>query len=191
MDKMTQEPCDFVKLVLSRMDSNPDEFEHYGRWSTLCAALERYAGGDDPRKPLSDRTVLWAYDQFEIDLMLAKYREIYRDREYKSMLKNLLVGQETKVEGLIKTSSPFVTQPGTSLRGAAPYQPISPQQLFANGPTTTSTLAGAGGHIGATLGSGLQYADNTATGTGIGLNPQLRSQIDDAIEARLQGFKRG
>lgn len=161
MDKMTQEPCDFVKLVLNRMDSNPDEFEHYGRWSTLCAALERYAGGDDPRKPLNDRTVLWAYDQFELDLMLAKYREIYRDREYKNMLKNLLVGAEPKAEGVLKSSA---------------YQNITPQQLFANGPTN--------------VGSGLQYADNTAS-VSIGLNPQLRSQIDDAIEAKMQGFKRG
>jgi len=175
MDKMTQEPCDFVKLVLNRMDSNPDEFEHYGRWNSLCESLERYAGAYEGVNTVSGRNALWAYDQFEIDLMLAKYREIYRDREYKSMLKNLLVGQEKKLEGVLKSSL---------------YQNITPQQLFANGPTTTATLAGASGHIGATLGSGLQYADNTAT-VSIGLNPQLRSQIDDAVEAKMQGFKRG
>jgi hypothetical protein len=91
------------------------------------------------------------------------------------MLKNLLVGVESKAEGGLIRS---------------PYPNITPQQLFANGPTTTSTLAGASGHTGAALGSGLQYADNTAS-VSLGLNPQLRSQIDDAIEARLQGFKRG
>lgn len=174
MDNMTREPCDFVKLVLSRMDSNPDEFEHYGRWNSLCESLERYAGAYNGVNTVSGRNVLWAYDQFEVDLMLAKYREIYRDREYKSMLKNLLVGEE-KLGGVIKGSA---------------YQNITPRQLFTNGPTTTSTLAGASGHIGATLGSGLQYADNTAS-VSLGLNPQLRSQIDDAIEARLQGFNRG
>jgi len=175
MDNMTREPCDFVKLVLNRMDSNPDEFEHYGRWNSLCESLERYAGAYTSVNTMSGRNVLWAYDQFEVDLMLAKYREIYRDREYKSMLKNLLVGVESKAEGGLIRS---------------PYPNITPQQLFANGPTTTSTLAGASGHTGAALGSGLQYADNTAS-VSLGLNPQLRSQIDDAIEARLQGFKRG
>jgi len=174
MDNMTREPCDFVKLVLNRMDSNPDEFEHYGRWNSLCESLERCAGAYNGVNTVSGRNALWAYDQFEIDLMLAKYREIYRDREYKSMLRNLLVGAEPKAEGgLIRN----------------PYQPISPQQLFANGPTTTSTIAGASGHIGTAVGSGLQYADNTATS--MGLNPQLRAQMDDMIEARMQGFKRG
>ena len=96
---MKQEPCDFVKLVLQRMDSNPDEFEHYGRWNALCESLERYAGAYVGNRPLPDRHVLWAYDEFEIDLMLAKYREIYRAREYKSMLKSLLVGQEPKTSG--------------------------------------------------------------------------------------------
>jgi hypothetical protein len=165
MDKVTQEPCDFVKLVLNRMDSNPDEFEHYGRWSSLCAALERIATQEYTTPAEHQRNVLWAYDQFEVDLMLAKYREIYRDREYKNMLKNLLVGAEPKAEGRLIRN---------------PYPNITPQQLFANGPTNSVTAVGSGG----------QYADNTAT-VSLGLNPQLRSQIDDAIEAKMQGFKRG
>jgi len=98
MDEMTQEPCDFVKLVLQRMDSNPDEFEHYGRWNTLCESLERYAGAYTGNRPIPDRQVLWAYDQFEIDMMVAKYREIYRNREYKNMLKSILMGNEPKTE---------------------------------------------------------------------------------------------
>lgn len=98
MDEMTQEPCDFVKLVLQRMDSNPEEFEHYGRWNTLCESLERYAGAYTGNRPIPDRQVLWAYDQFEIDLMVTKYRTIYRDREHKNMLKNILVGNVAKSE---------------------------------------------------------------------------------------------
>jgi hypothetical protein len=98
MDEMTQEPCDFVKLVLQRMDSNPEEFEHYGRWNTLCESLERYAGAYTGNRPVPDRQVLWAYDQFEIDLMVAKYRTIYRDREHKNMLKSILMGNEPKAE---------------------------------------------------------------------------------------------
>jgi hypothetical protein len=165
MDNMKQEPCDFVKLVLQRMDSNPEEFEHYGRWNSLCEALERCAGAYVENRPLPDRHVLWAYDQFEIDLMLAKYRKIYRDREYKNMLKNLLVGAEPKAEGL---------------RVASKYQNITPQQLVGNTPTNLATA----------LGSGLQYADNTAT-ISTGLNAQLRSQMDDMIEAKMRGLNRG
>ena len=168
MDKVTQEPCDFVKLVLQRMDSNPDEFEHYGRWNSLCESLERYAGAYEGVNTVSGRNVLWAYDQFEIDLMVAKYREIYRGREYKSMLKNLLVGEEKKVEGLRKVSSPFVTQPGPSF--------------------DTFNTAGAVG-INTALGSGGQYAANTATS--MGLNAQLRAQMDDMIEAKMRGLNRG
>ena len=168
MDEMTREPCDFVKLVLQRMDSNPDEFEHYGRWNALCESLERYAGAYVGNRPVPDRNVMWAYDEFEIDLMLAKYREIYRAREYKNMLKNLLVGAEPKADGA-RIRTPFVTQPTPSLG--------------------TLITAGSGGHIGATLGSGLQYADNTTTATG--LNAQLRSQMDDMIEAKMRGLNRG
>jgi hypothetical protein len=165
MDNMKQEPCDFVKLVLQRMDSNPEEFEHYGRWNSLCEALERYAGAYVGNRPVPDRDVMWAYDQFEVDLMLAKYRKIYRDREYKNMLKNLLVGAEPKAEGL---------------RVASKYQNITPQQLVGNTPTNLATA----------LGSGLQYADNTAT-ISTGLNAQLRSQMDDMIEAKMRGLNRG
>lgn len=92
------EPCDFVKLVLQRMDSNPEEFEHYGRWNTLCESLERIATQEYTTPAAHQRNVLWAYDQFEIDLMLAKYREIYRNREYKNMLKSILVGDMGKSE---------------------------------------------------------------------------------------------
>ena len=96
MDEMTREPCDFVKLVLQRMDSNPEEFEPYGRWNSLCESLERYAGAYTGNRSVPDRQVLWAYDQFEIDLMVAKYRTIYRDREHKNMLKSILVGNDAK-----------------------------------------------------------------------------------------------
>jgi hypothetical protein len=120
------EPCDFVKLVLQRMDSNPEEFEHYGRWNSLCEALERYAGAYTGNRPVPDRNVMWAYDQFEVDLMVAKYREIYRDREYKSMLKSILAGQEPK-------DSPFVRS-GTSLGMGQQY-------------ATTATGAALGGDV--------------------------------------------
>ena len=170
MDEMTQEPCDFVKLVLNRMDSNPDEFEHYGRWNSLCDALERYAGAYEGKNTVSGRNALWAYDQFEVDLMLAKYRKIYRDREYKNMLKNLLVGAEPKAEGLLVASK---------------YQNITPQQLVGNG----TTIAGSSGLIGAALGSGQQHAANITNS--MSLNSQLRSQMDDMIEAKMRGLNRG
>jgi len=171
------EPCDFVKLVLQRMDSNPDEFEHYGRWNSLCESLERYAGAWEGSNSTSGRNVLWAYDQFEIDLMLAKYREVYRDREYKSMLKNLLVGADVKTSGLMRDAK-AMSSAGNNIN--AVYQNITPQQLYVDTTTTTNTL-------------GQQYAANIAAASigSIGSNPQIRSMIDDAIEAKMQGFKRG
>ena len=159
------EPCDFVKLVLNRMDSNPEEFERYGRWDSLCESLERYAGAYDDKNTVSGRSVLWAYDKFEIDLMLAKYRDLYRDREYKNMLKNLLMGNEPKTGFLMRDAK-------------LGYQGITPQQLFAN-----TTTAGPVGHVGVTIAT---TADSSTTSS-----PQIRSMIDDAIEAKIQGFKRG
>jgi hypothetical protein len=160
------EPCDFVKLVLQRMDSNPEEFEHYGRWNTLCESLERYAGAYTGDRPIPNRQVLWAYDQFEIDLMVAKYRGIYRDREYKNMLKSILMGNEPKAEGTLMRSSL-----GKSPLG---YQNITPRQLYAD---TTTTAVGSGGQ---------QYATNIAASSTTS-NPQLRAMMDDAIEARMKG----
>jgi hypothetical protein len=131
------EPCDFVKLVLQRMDSNPEEFEHYGRWNSLCEGLERYAGAYTGNRSVPDRNVMWAYDQFEVDLMVAKYREIYRAREYKSMLKSILAGPEQKAEW--KDTIPgaqYTTTPGTALRGGvisnAVLQQTATAQLNAN-----------------------------------------------------------
>ena len=133
------EPCDFVKLVLQRMDSNPEEFEHYGRWNSLCEGLERYAGAYTGNRPVPDRNVMWAYDQFEVDLMLAKYRDIYRAREYRNMLKSILAGPELKAEGTLMRSSPsqqYTTTPGTALNGGVISRSVLQQtataQLNAN-----------------------------------------------------------
>lgn len=168
MDEMTQEPCDFVKLVLQRMDSNPEEFEHYGRWNSLCESLERYAGAYEGKNTVSGRNALWAYDQFEIDLMLAKYREIYRAREYKAMLKNLLVGVEPKAEGtLVRHSLAMQQGIGAQMGSGSTYQSISPQQLFAN------------------------TATNSTATTAMNSAASIRSMMDEAIEAKMQGFKRG
>ena len=138
MDKVTQEPCDFVKLVLQRMDSNPDEFEHYGRWNSLCEGLERYAGAYTGNRPVPDRDVMWAYDEFEVDLMVAKYREIYRAREYKSMLKSILAGPELKsewkdtVSGSQYTANIARAQIGSGLISNSILQQTATAQLNAN-----------------------------------------------------------
>jgi hypothetical protein len=131
------EPCDFVKLVLQRMDSNPEEFEHYGRWNSLCEGLERYAGAYTGNRPVPDRNVMWAYDQFEVDLMVAKYREIYRAREYKSMLKSILAGPEPKEGYLIRDANMAAsTLTGSALSGGVISNSILQQtataQLNAN-----------------------------------------------------------
>jgi hypothetical protein len=134
------EPCDFVKLVLQRMDSNPEEFEHYGRWNSLCEGLERYAGAYTGNRPMPDRNVMWAYDEFEVDLMVAKYREIYRAREYKSMLKSILAGPELKEDYLLKEGSLGVgaknMASSTNVRGSvisnAVLQQTATAQLNAN-----------------------------------------------------------
>lgn len=90
-----REMSDFVKLVLDRMDTNPEEFEIYGRWDTLCQALENHSSVQD-RDTVSQKVTraLWPYDAFEIEAMSQKYRAIRRDHDYKSMLKSIVGGEQ-------------------------------------------------------------------------------------------------
>lgn len=99
---------DFTKLVLARLETNPDEFQLGGRWDTLVRGIEAYVRDDK-----DDRyyRTLWPLDDPEIHVIVAAYRKMYLARLHKDMLKNIVSGDD-----LPKYAEPIK---GT-LRGANP-----------------------------------------------------------------------
>jgi hypothetical protein len=86
---------DFTKLVLDRMESNPDEFctlhSGYSRWHGLTRGLEALARGDTHNK---DYGILWALAEEERTALLETYRELYLKELHKDMLKNIVSGDD-------------------------------------------------------------------------------------------------
>lgn len=82
---------DFTKLVLARMETNPDEFQLNGRWDTLVRGIEAYVRGDE-----DDRyyRTLWPLDDPERDVIVVAYRKAYLARLHKDMLKNIVSGDD-------------------------------------------------------------------------------------------------
>lgn len=84
---------DFTKLVLARMESNPEEFEATGRWDNLVRGLEEYARSETDGRYAK---TLWALEHQEIEVLLAKYRRMYLDRLHKELLKNIVSGNDKR-----------------------------------------------------------------------------------------------
>lgn len=108
MTNSDTELSDFTKLVLARLETNPDEFQLGGRWDTLVRGLEAHAINETESRYL--RT-LWPLTAHELATILEAYRKAYLARLHKDMLKNIVSGDD-----LPKTLDPIK---GT-LRGASP-----------------------------------------------------------------------
>jgi uncharacterized surface protein with fasciclin (FAS1) repeats len=117
---------DFTKLVLARLETNPDEFQLGGRWDTLVRGLEAYA--IDETENRYHRT-LWPLTDHERTTILEAYRKAYLARLHKDMLKNIVSGndlgpspEQTFQTGLGKQASQGVlrgTSPSTVLTTSA------------------------------------------------------------------------
>lgn len=82
---------DFTKLVLDRMETNPDEFEAGNRWDTLVRALEARAIGDFENRYAK---TLWPLEPLELEALMSKYRKLYLARIHKDMLRNIVSGAD-------------------------------------------------------------------------------------------------
>jgi len=127
---MNDELSDFTKLVLARLETNPDEFQLGGRWDTLVRGIEAHAIDDTESRYL--RT-LWPLTDHERATILEAYRKAYLARLHKDMLKNIMSGddlgptvEQTYQAGLGKQASQGV------LRGASPSTLISDHIYDAN-----------------------------------------------------------
>jgi hypothetical protein len=93
---MSTELCDFVKLVLDRMDTNPEEFiegDPKHRWGSLSRGIIDWVMGETDT---SSARTLWALEPHERDALTVKYKAIYLEKEKRAFLKNILGGDETK-----------------------------------------------------------------------------------------------
>jgi len=93
---MSTELCDFVKLVLDRMDTNPEEFiegDPKHRWGALSRGLIDWAM---EQTDTSSARTLWALEPHEREALTIKYKAIYLEKEKRAFLKNILGGDENK-----------------------------------------------------------------------------------------------
>lgn len=104
---MSTELCEFVQLVLARMDTNPEEFMQRApnfRWATLVNGIVDTAMGDTES---SGARSLWALEPHELEAITTKYKAIYLEQQKREFLKNILSGNETqgKKVNVVKRSS--------------------------------------------------------------------------------------
>jgi hypothetical protein len=93
---MSNEMCDFVKLVLDRMDTFPEEFiegDPKHRWSTLVRGLVDWAMEETDTNAARS---LWALEPHEREALTAKYKALYLESQKRAFLKNILGGDEIK-----------------------------------------------------------------------------------------------
>jgi len=116
MTNSDTELSDFTKLVLARLETNPDEFQLGGRWDTLVRGLEAYA--IDETENRYHRT-LWPLTDHERATILEAYRKAYLARLHKDMLKNIVSGDDLPQK-----------EPRTgTLRGASPSTILTPASI--------------------------------------------------------------
>lgn len=94
---MSDNFSDFTKLVLARMESNPEEFctvyttGGYSRWQGLTRGLEALARNDTHTK---DFGVLWPLTDEERAALLESYRKLYLNELHRDMLRNIVSGAD-------------------------------------------------------------------------------------------------
>jgi len=106
---MSTELCEFVQLVLARMDTNPEEFiegDPKHRWGALSRGLVDWVMGETDT---SSARSLWALEPHEREALTTKYKAIYLEREKRAFLKNILGGNEiqSKKGTIVKKPGPL------------------------------------------------------------------------------------
>jgi hypothetical protein len=109
---MNTELCEFVMLILDRMDTNPEEFMQRApnfRWATLVNGIVDTAMGDTES---SGARSLWALEPHELEAITTKYKAIYLEQQKREFLKNILSGNEAqgkKLDIIKKRATPLTS----------------------------------------------------------------------------------
>jgi hypothetical protein len=80
---------DFTRLMLARMESNPDEFSENGRWSNLTLGLQELAQG----RPDHYARSLWSLNAEELAALITVYKRVYTDDMHKRSLRRIIEGE--------------------------------------------------------------------------------------------------
>jgi hypothetical protein len=110
---MSTEMSDFVKLILERMDTFPEEFidgDPKHRWSTLTRGIVDWVMDETDT---SSARSLWALEPHEREALTTKYKALYLEQQKRAFLKNILLGDENKskkVQVVPRSSSALTTE---------------------------------------------------------------------------------
>ncbi len=91
-----QEPCDAVKLLIKRMESNPQEFHlrRGGKWAdVLSLCRQRLFGSDD------DKTHLVVLSDEEVQMVWSKFVEIGKGELHKEFMRRILRTDDEECDG--------------------------------------------------------------------------------------------
>ena len=138
---MSTELCDFVKLVLDRMDTNPEEFiegDPKHRWGALSRGIVDWVMGETDT---SSARSLWALEPHEREALTIKYKAIYLEREKRAFLKNILGGEDeirSKKAQIIKRAGPLTAAQITTQALAILEEEWKPAKLGQSNNTNTN-----------------------------------------------------
>jgi hypothetical protein len=105
---MNTELCDFVKLVIERMDTFPEEFiegDTKHRWGTLVRGIVDWEMGETDTN--SARS-LWALEPHEREALTTKYKALYLESQKRAFLKNILGGDENQGKKINIVKRPLI-----------------------------------------------------------------------------------
>jgi hypothetical protein len=153
---MSTELCEFVQLVLARMDTNPEEFiegDPKHRWGALSRGLIDWAM---EQTDTSSARTLWALEPHEREALTTKYKAIYLEKEKRAFLKNILGGNEiqSKKVQVVKKPGPLtasqITNEALSILREE-WKAVDPRHITDSGAYANGALNISGQHARNTL----------------------------------------
>lgn len=144
---MSTELCEFVQLVLARMDTNPEEFiegDPKHRWGALSRGIVDWVMGETDT---SSARSLWALEPHEREALTTKYKVIYLEREKRAFLKNILGGNETqsKKGQVIKRPGPLTASQITTQALAVLEDQFSKQYAISGAQISNGVILNSSG----------------------------------------------
>lgn len=181
---MSTELCDFVKLVLDRMETNPEEFiegDPKHRWGAMSRGIIDWVMGNTDS---TSARSLWALEPHEREALTTKYKVIYLEREKRAFLKNILGGDEAKSKKVVVTKRATPMSAPDITRHALQIMEDEWGKAWSNATPGQNALLGADTLRVDNGGIGASYTDARALYGANHLNPQqtlaeaVRNQID-------------
>lgn len=110
MSTETQDYCEGVKILIARMETNPEDFELYGdaRFRGIAHTLEQGLRNPKEMDTYNDWKCLHKYEQ---DAIMQAYKEMGRRRFSKGVMQTLLEGELTPMEKQLRDVAALSNHP--------------------------------------------------------------------------------